>query len=541
MTPKRSRPDTPTYDYIVVGAGSAGCIMAERLSASGVHRILLVEAGGENKSFWTRMPMGFGMLFHNEKFNWRYYTEPQPKLSNKRIYVPRGKGIGGSGAINALVYVRGQCWDFDDWKAAGNPGWGYEDVLPYFKRIENHWSGGSRWHGGEGRIHITRDDVHPISESFILACEELGHPKNPDFNGQHIEGAGIYDINTHRGQRDSSATAYLADARRRKNLDVLTQGLVECVLFDDTRKAIGVRVTTPAGQQEIHARAEVILCAGAIDSPKILQRSGIGDASLLQRLQIPVTRHLPGVGRNLQDHLCGKFFVQANRPTANDQMHGVLKQGMQFLNYLLFRKGVMATTAKAGAFLRSSPNLPHPNIQLYFNPMSYSIQESRPSKVAIEPYSGFMLFVSPSRPTSRGQVQISSPDVQAAARIDPNYLATEHDRAEAVAGCRLVRQLLETDALKAVTSSELKPGPSVKSDADLLDYYRENSGSIYHLCGTCRMGPDDGQSVVSPELKVYGVEGLRVVDASVFPNLTSGNINAPTMMVAEKAADMIVG
>nr|WP_234817140.1 GMC oxidoreductase [Cupriavidus metallidurans] len=437
--------------------------------------------------------------------------------------------------------MRGQCWDFDDWKAAGNPGWGYEDVLPYFKRIENHWSGGSRWHGGEGRIHITRDDVHPISESFILACEELGHPKNPDFNGQHIEGAGIYDINTHRGQRDSSATAYLADARRRKNLDVLTQGLVECVLFDDTRKAIGVRVTTPAGQQEIHARAEVILCAGAIDSPKILQRSGIGDASLLQRLQIPVTRHLPGVGRNLQDHLCGKFFVQANRPTANDQMHGVLKQGMQFLNYLLFRKGVMATTAKAGAFLRSSPNLPHPNIQLYFNPMSYSIQESRPSKVAIEPYSGFMLFVSPSRPTSRGQVQISSPDVQAAARIDPNYLATEHDRAEAVAGCRLVRQLLETDALKAVTSSELKPGPSVKSDADLLDYYRENSGSIYHLCGTCRMGPDDGQSVVSPELKVYGVEGLRVVDASVFPNLTSGNINAPTMMVAEKAADMIVG
>jgi len=534
-----------TYDYIIVGSGSAGSILANRLSASGQHQVLVLEAGGKDTSPLFRIPVGFAKLYYNETYNWMYNTVPQPHLGGRSLYAPRGKVQGGSGSINAMIYVRGLAHDFDDWAAAGNPGWSFADVLPAFKRLETHARGASGFHGDSGPIHITpmQGHTHPITDAYLRGCAELGYPATDDFNGPAPEGAGVYDVNTRNGQRCSSSFAYLHPALKRPNLHIQRNTLAECVLLDENRRAVSVQVLQHGERHVLHARREIILAAGAVDSPKLLQLSGIGDPALLSRHGIALRHALPAVGQHLQDHLCASYYYRANIPTLNDTFSswgGRLKLGLQ---YALRRSGPLAMSVnQAGGFFRGTEGLTAPNLQLYFNPLSYQIPKSQKASIQPEPYSGFLLCFNPCRPTSRGSVQIASAGAADAARIDPNYLATDHDVREVIQGSRLVRQIMQSPALRTVTVEEVLPGKAVDVDdeAAMLTYFRDNSGSIYHLCGSCAMGPDPATSVVDARLRVHGVAGLRVVDASIFPNVTSGNTNAATMMVAERGADMIL-
>ncbi|WP_186109971.1 GMC family oxidoreductase [Burkholderia gladioli] len=533
------------YDYIIVGSGSAGSILAERLSADGSHTVLVLEAGQQDDSFWFKVPVGFTKTYYNRKYNYMYYSEREPALGDRELYCPRGKVVGGSGAINAMVYVRGQRSDYDDWAAAsGERGWSYEQVLPYFRRLETHPLAQStpEWHGGEGRIHVTpmTADVHPIVHQFLAGCGELGLPHTPDMNGAQFEGAGIYELNTRDGERCSSGVAYLHPSLSRKNLTLLSEALVRRVSFEGKR-ATGIAYAHQGREHHVSARREVILCAGAVDTPKLLQLSGVGDPVKLARHGISTVHALPAVGQNLQDHLCVSFYFKANRPTLNDEMgtlFGKLKIG---LRYLLNKRGPLAMSVnQAGGFFRGDDGLDEPNLQLYFNPLSYRIPKSNRASIKPEPYSGFLIAFNPCRPTSRGSIELASGRAEDAAKIRINALSTEKDLAEAVQGSKLIRKLMMAPSLRAMTIEEISPGPAVQSDEDFLQYFREQSGSIYHLCGSCAMGSDAATSVVDARLKVHGVEALRIVDASVFPNITSGNINAPTMMVAEKGADLIL-
>ncbi|NML75828.1 choline dehydrogenase [Rhizobium sp. S-51] len=532
-----------TFDFIIIGAGSAGCILASRLSEDGRHSVLLVEAGGSDDSFWFKIPVGYAKSYYNPKVNWMYSTEPEPELANRRLYVPRGKVQGGSGSINAMVFVRGAAQDFDDWRAAGNPGWGAEDVLPHFKKMETHARGASDWHGDRGPIHVTpmRGMTHPVSDAFLAACAELGLPANQDFNGSSIEGAGVYDINTRRGRRSHSSAEYLRPALKRSNLAVERNAVAQRLLFAANGRLEGVEVIQEGRRRRFSARREVILAAGAVDSPKLLQLSGIGDGSRLSAVGIETRYHLPAVGRNLQDHLCASFYYRANRPTLNGSFASLIGQAAFGLQYLLAGKGPFAMSVnQAGGFFRGSPDATRPNIQLYFNPLSYRIPNNPGAGLRPEPYPGFLIAFNPCRPTSRGDILLGSPDPSAAPLIRPNFLSTEDDVAEAVQGSRLVRRIAAAPALAGIIEEEVSPSPSAESDEQLLDYFRQNSGSIYHLCGTCAMGPDRQDAVVDHRLRVHGLAGLRIVDASIFPNVTAGNINAPTMMVAEKAADLVL-
>jgi choline dehydrogenase len=532
------------YDYIIVGAGSAGCILANRLSADGRYTVLLIEAGGRDDSFWFKVPAGYAKTYYNRRYNWMYYSEPEPALAGRALYCPRGKVVGGSGAINAMVYVRGQPADFDDWAAAGNPGWRYADVLPYFRQLETHPRGveAPAWRGTDGPIHVTpmAPDVHPIVRDFLDGCAQLGLPRTDDFNGAQFEGAGIYELNTRQGQRCSSGAAYLRPALARPNLTLLTETRVRKVCFDGTR-ATGVEIGEPGATRTLVARREVLLAAGAVDTPKLLQLSGVGAHALLARHGIPLVRDLPAVGRNLQDHVCVSFYFKANRPTLNDEMRSLLGQLRIGLRYLLTKRGPLAMSVnQAGGFFRGRPEEPVPNLQLYFNPLSYRIPARPGASVRPEPYSGFLIAFNPCRPSSRGSVEIASARVEDPARIRIGALSTGKDVDEVVQGSRLIRALMATPALRAITVEEVSPGPAVQGDEALLRYFREQSGSIYHLCGSCAMGPDPRDAVVDARLRVHGLDGLRVVDASIFPNITSGNINAPTMMVAEKGAAMVL-
>lgn len=531
-----------TYDYIIAGAGAAGCILANRLSASGKHTVLLLEAGGKDSSLWFKIPVGFAKMYYNPTFNWMYYSQPQKQLNNREIYAPRGKVQGGSGSINAMIYVRGQAHDFDDWAANGNDGWGFKDVLPYFRKLENHPLGESEYHGGNGPISITpmKGETHPICDVFLKGCDELGYPQSDDFNGPKFEGSGIYDVNTKDGQRSSSSFAHLHPALSRPNLTVEHYALVDRVLFENER-ASGISVTQHGVVRTFQARKEVILCAGAVDTPKILQLSGVADQALLARHQIPLVKHLPAVGQNLQDHLCVSYYYKANIPTLNDQLSSLFGQFKLCLKYLLTRKGALAMSVnQAGGFFRGNESQANPNLQLYFNPLSYQIPKNNKASLKPEPYSGFLLCFNPCRPTSRGHIEIQSNNPRDAALIDPNYLSTQKDIDEVIQGSRLMRKIMQAPALKSITVAEVLPGPVVESDEQMLQYFRENSGSIYHLCGSCAMGADVQTSVVDKRLKVHGLDGLRIVDASIFPNVTSGNTHAAVLMVAEKGADLIL-
>ncbi|WP_225032731.1 GMC family oxidoreductase [Paraburkholderia sp. XV] len=531
------------YDYIIVGAGSAGCILANRLSASGQYSVLLLEAGRADDSFWFKIPVGFTKTYYNETYNWMYYSEPEKELDNRSLYCPRGKVQGGSGSINAMIYVRGQAQDYDDWAEAGNKGWSYRDVLPYFRKLESHPLGNTEYHGANGPIGISpmKDAAHPICHVFIKGCEQAGYQRSDDFNGAQFEGAGIYDVNTRNGQRSSSSFEYLHPVLNRKNLTVEREVLVTQVLFDAKRRATGVVVKQNGSARQFTASREVILSAGAVDTPKLLQLSGVGDSALLAEHRIPLVHHLPAVGQNLQDHLCVSFYYRSNVKTLNDEMRPLLGKIKLGLQYMLTRKGPLAMSVnQAGGFFKSSEKEALPNLQLYFNPLSYRIPKSNKASLEPEPYSGFLLCFNPCRPSSRGSIQIASDRAEDAAKIRINALTTQKDIDEAIEGCELVRKIMSTAALKDITVEEISPGPQVQDRDAFLKYFREQSGSIYHLCGSCAMGRDDGNSVVDERLRVHGMSGLRIVDASIFPNITSGNINAPTMMVAEKGAEMIL-
>ena len=532
------------FDFIVVGAGSAGCVLANRLTACGRFTVLVLEAGGSDARFWLRTPIGYGMSFYNPGVNWMYRTEPDPALAGRQGYWPRGKVLGGSSSINAMVFVRGQPRDFDDWAALGNPGWGWSDVLPYFVKMEDSAHGPSALRGVGGPMHVSdvRADVHPLCETYLRAGEQLGLARNDDINGASNEGVAINQITTRNGMRESASTAYLRPALTRGNLRLETGAHVTRVLFEGLR-AIGVAYLQNGQENRCRARREVILAGGAINSPQLLQLSGVGPGAALQALGIPVLADSPAVGQHLQDHLCIDHVYRSRVPTLNAELgtwRGKLWAG---LRYLAQRRGPLALSVnQGGGFFRSREGLTHPNMQLYFSPLSYL--RAVPGKRALtapDTFPGFSLSAQPCRPDSRGFLELRGRDALQTPRIVPNSLATQHDRDEMLQATRFLRKLAAAPALQEVTEHEILPGPSVQTEQQLMDDIAQRASTVFHPVSTCRMGPDPRQAAVDHQLRVHGVSGLRVIDASVFPSLTSGNTNAPTLMLAEKGADMLLG
>ncbi|TYC56093.1 choline dehydrogenase [Rhodobacterales bacterium] len=531
------------YDFIIVGAGSAGCALANRLSENGRYSVMLLEAGGSDRNFWIQVPIGYGKTFFRKSVNWMYMSEPVPALDGRQSYWPRGKVLGGSSSINAMVFVRGQPQDFDTWQDMGNPGWGWDGVLPYFRKLETNDRGASDVRGGDGPVHIktTDGERHPLCEAFFQAGSELQYPYNADFNGERQDGVGGYQINVKDGLRMSAARAYLAPARKRANLRIETLAHATSILFEG-RRAAGIVYRQKGAVRQARARREVILAAGAINTPQLLQLSGIGPAALLKEKGIDILHAAEGVGRHLQDHLCIDYLYRSKAPSLNEQLYpwyGKLWQGMK---YLATRKGPLSLSLnQAGGFVRSRPGLEDPDIQLFFSPVSYTkAPAGKRPLMNPDPFPGFLLSAQPTKPTSRGHLAIRSADPFEAPVIHPNYLETEKDVQDLLAGARILRRFAETPALSAIIDAELDPGPRIHSDEDMIADIRARAATVFHPVGTCRMGPDPEKDVVDARLSVRGCEGLRVADASIFPTLTSGNTNAPAIMVGEKAADLIL-
>jgi choline dehydrogenase len=531
------------FDFIIVGAGSAGCVLANRLSESGRHTVLLLEAGGSDRHFWLKTPIGYGMSFYNPAVNWMYRTESDPGLADRQGYWPRGKVLGGSSSINAMVFIRGQRADFDGWAALGNSGWGWADVLPYFIKMEDSDHGPSQWRGAGGPLHVSdvARHVHPLCETYLRAGAQMGLMRNPDINGESNEGVALNQITTRDGLRASSSTAYLRPALRRANLRVETGAQVARILFDGTRAA-GVAYTQHGRAHTCRARREVILSAGAINSPQLLQLSGVGPGAALQSLGITVVADSPAVGQHLQDHLCIDYVYRSRTPTLNDQLGSWPAKLRAGLQYLLTRGGPLSLSInQGGGFFRSRAGLAGPNMQLYFSPLSY--MRAVPGKrqlTAPDAFSGFSISAQPCRPSSRGYLALRGADPNQPPRIVPNSLATQHDQDEMLEAAVFLRKLAATPAFSAVIEREISPGKDVQSAEQMREDIRQRASTVFHPVSTCRMGLDPQQAVVDHELRVHGLQGLRVIDASVFPTLTSGNTNAPTIMLAEKGADLVL-
>lgn len=525
------------FDYVIVGAGSSGCVLANRLSADGKTTVAVLEAGPRDKSLWIHLPIGYGKTMWDPRVNWKFQTEPEPNMAGRQVYWPRGKVLGGSSSINGLIVIRGQQEDYDAWEEQGNPGWSWPEVLPYFLKIEsNSELGDDQLHGTHGPLAVSSiGRKHELIEAVIGAAEANGVPRTDDFNGRSQEGAGYFQLTTKNGWRQSAAEAYLRPAEKRDNLTVMTDTQVARVLFEG-RRAVGVVCRTGDQTRNIKARRGVILSAGAIQSPHLLMLSGIGPAKHLQDNDVPVLIDRPQVGQNLQDHLQFRLIYKANKAiTTNDALRSLWGRFKLGLEWLLFRSGALAIGInQGGIFARLMPESKTPDIQFHVATLSADMAGGK-----VHDFSGFTLSVCQLRPQSRGHIALASSDPMARPLIHANYLATETDRAYAVKSIEFARRLALTKPLADLVEAEVVPGAAVKSEADILDFARRSGATIFHPSGTCRMGTDD-DAVVDPRLRVRGVSGLWVVDCSIMPTLVSGNTNVPAMMIAEKAADMIM-
>lgn len=529
-----------TFDYIIVGAGSAGCVLANRLSEDGKHSVLLLEAGGSNKNILIDMPTALAYPMASKTYNWGYDSEPEPAVENRKITCPRGKGLGGTSSINGMVYVRGHACDIDEWEEHGADGWSYSDCLPYFKRAETWQNGEDAYRGGAGPLGVSGGNNmagNPLYRTFIDAGAEAGYPRTDDYNGEVGEGFGPMHMTVQNGMRSSTSRAYLQPAQKRPNLTIVKNVLVDRLVLEGKR-ARGIIGTRKGNLFRVKANKEVILSAGSIASPMILQRSGIGPQALLSRLGIAPNHILPGVGQNLQDHLEVYFQYHCKQPVSLNSKLNLLSKFLIGARWFFFKSGLGATNHfESCAFIRSRAGLKSPDIQYHFLPAAMRY-DGTPS---IKGH-GFQVHVGPNKPKSRGRVEITSPDVLAHPSILFNYLQHEDDIAAWRQCIRLTREIIAQPAMDAYRGDELQPGLSVLSDEDIDAWVRQNVESAYHPCGTARMGQaDDPNAVVDPQCRVLGLEGLRVVDASIFPTVPYGNINAPTIMVAEKAADLILG
>lgn len=517
------------YDFVIVGAGSAGCVLARRLSDDPKTTVLLLEAGGAATQKEFAIPAAFSKLFRSAH-DWAFYTEPQPHLANRKLYWPRGKVLGGSSSINAMIYIRGHRHDFDHWRNLGNTGWSYSDVLPYFKKSEHQTRIASEYHGQDGPLCVSDlRTVNPLSRAFVEAAVELGFPRNADFNGAQQEGFGLYQVTQRRGKRCSAANAFLDSARARRNLTIHTGAHAARILFDGKR-ATGLAYLRHGKQETAHARREVLVSCGTVQSPQLLMLSGIGPADHLRSLDIPVVTDLPGVGQNLQDHLFLAVAYHCKKPITLDKAENL----GNFLRYLAFKTGPLTSNvAESGGFVSMTPGAPAPDLQFHFGPVYYLNHGfDRPEG------HGFSIGPTLLRPKSRGCITLRSADPLAPPAIQPNYLSEDSEVCVLVEGIRLARRLAKAKAFAAYCGGEFCPGQDAQSDDALAEYVRKSAETVYHPVGTCKMGHDP-MAVVDDHLRVHGVQGLRVIDASIMPTLIGGNTNAATIMIAEKAADLL--
>jgi choline dehydrogenase len=530
------------YDYIVVGSGSAGCVLADRLSADGANTVLVLEAGGHDRRLWINMPIGYGKSFYDERVNWKFEAQPEAGLHDRRIYFPRGRVVGGSSSINAMVYCRGLPGDFDDWAKAGNPGWSWNDVRPVYEKFERPVDAQGRA-ADTGQLFVSdvRHELHPMADIFFEGARQIGIPFTEDFNGPQPEGVGRYHINTRHGMRWSGADAFLRPALKRPHVKLQTGALVERVLFEGN-KAVGVRYQMGGVQHTARARAAVVLSAGAVQTPQLLQLSGVGPGALLQEKGIPVVLAQNNVGGHLQDHLAMSYYYKATQPTLNNvlsSLWGKFKVGLQYVTTL---GGPLSISVnQAGGFVKSSPDAAQADLQLYCNPVTYTLAPStKGTQIVPDSFAGFILCFQPCRPLSRGRIDIASPDIHSAPSIQPNYLSHPDDVQVALRGAQLIQRLNQTAAFRGLIKEPMAPVVDLLDDAGMIDDFRARASTCYHPVGTCVMGRDPAHSVVDANLKVHGLDGLYVVDASVFPTVTSGNTHAPTTMVAHKGADAIL-
>jgi choline dehydrogenase len=525
-----------SYDFIVVGAGSAGAALAARLSEVARYKVLLLEAGPPDRNPWIHIPIGYAKTFLDERVNWKYETDPEPNCANRRIYWPRGKVLGGSSSINGMIYIRGVASDYDYWRQLGNAGWSYRDVLPYFKKAERQCRGADEHHGADGPLGVAETNWRTeLSEAYIQGARELGLPRNDDFNGATQEGTGYYQQTQLGGRRISTARGYLKPARSRPNLHIVTEALAQRIVLEGQR-AVGVTYETPGGRVTARAGREVILSGGAINSPQLLQLSGIGPAEVLKAAGVAVTHELKGVGANLHDHYAVRSMYRTSKPgvSMNDSVGTWWGKAMAGVQYALFRSGPLVIGAGVvGVFARTRPELEDPDIQLHYIPFTTDKMGT-----GLHEKPGFMVAMNQSRPQSRGALKIKSADPKQHPSIHANYLAEEIDRRTTVAGIRFVRRISQTKAVSHYVAEELAPGLKHQSDDELLDYARNNGGSIYHPAGTCKMGTDP-MAVVDDQLRLRGIGALRVADASIMPQVVSGNTNATCIMIGEKCADLV--
>jgi choline dehydrogenase len=527
-----------TYDFVVIGSGSAGSVLASRLSDDGKNTVLVLEYGGSDVGPLIQMPSALSIPLNTRMYNWGYLSEPEPHLNNRRITAPRGKVVGGSSSINGMVYVRGHARDFDTWSEMGATGWSFADVLPYFKRMETSHGGEAGWRGTDGPMHVTRGSrINPLYEAFVEAAQQAGYPRTEDYNGRQQEGFGAMEMTVWQGRRWSAANAYLKPALKRPNLRLITRARARRLIMDG-RRVTGVEYERGGKLHQAKANREVILAASAFNSPHLLQLSGIGDAGGLKAAGITPVHHLPGVGKNLMDHLEVYFQVLCKQPVTLNNKLGWLSKGLIGLQWLLFKSGLGATNHfESAGFIRSRAGIEYPDIQYHFLPGAIAYN----GKPATTEH-GFQVHVGPMRSKSRGTVTPVNADPAAAPKLNFNYMSHDEDWQEFRACIRLTREIMRQQALKPFAGHEIQPGDDATSDEAIDEFIRQHAESAYHPCGTCRMGAAaDPQAVVDPQLRVIGLEGIRVADTSVFPSITNGNLNGPALMVGEKASDIILG